>query len=129
MAKSKKKSNSENKAKDTTTIKAKASVITKKKKKSTKRPLYGVPLHKVLKQVHPEISISSKAMVIMDNFVIDIFERLAGEASKLCRVISKQRTLSSRDFQTAVRLLFPGELSKHAVSEGTKAVAKYIQSK
>nr|XP_045754977.1 histone H2A type 2-C-like [Mirounga angustirostris] len=31
--------------------------------------------------------------------------------------------------QTAVRLLLPGELAKHAVSEGTKAVTKYTSSK
>lgn len=30
--------------------------------------------------------------------------------------------------QTAVRLLLPGELAKHAVSEGTKAVTKYNAS-
>jgi len=34
-------------------------------------------------------------------------------------------TVSSREIQTAVRLYFPGELAKHAVSEGTKAVMKY----
>ncbi|ODM88408.1 Histone H2B (s) [Orchesella cincta] len=35
----------------------------------------------------------------------------------------------SREIQTAVRLLLPGELAKHAVSEGTKAVTKYTSSK
>merc|ERR1711963_476864 len=34
-----------------------------------------------------------------------------------------------REIQTAVRLLLPGELAKHAVSEGTKAVTKYTSSK
>jgi len=38
---------------------------------------------------------------------------------------NKKHTLSSREVQTAVRLLLPGELAKHAVSEGTKAVTKY----
>ena len=38
-------------------------------------------------------------------------------------------TITSRETQTAVRLLLPGELAKHAVSEGTKAVAKYTSSK
>ena len=46
------------------------------------------------------------------------------EASKLCRY-SKKKTLSSREIQTSVRLMLPGELSKHAVSEGTKAVTKF----
>ena len=49
---------------------------------------------------------------------------LALEASKLCRY-SKKKTLSSREIQTSVRLMLPGELSKHAVSEGTKAVTKF----
>jgi hypothetical protein len=31
--------------------------------------------------------------------------------------------------QTAVRLLLPGELAKHAASEGTKAVTKYTSTK
>ena len=43
---------------------------------------------------------------------------------KLCRY-SKKKTLSSREIQTSVRLMLPGELSKHAVSEGTKAVTKF----
>ncbi|GBP03461.1 Histone H2B [Eumeta japonica] len=33
------------------------------------------------------------------------------------------------EVQTSVRLLLPGELAKHAVSEGTKAVTKYTSSK
>lgn len=36
-----------------------------------------------------------------------------------------QPTLTSREVQTAVRLILPGELAKHAVSEGTKAVTKF----
>jgi hypothetical protein len=74
----------------------------------------------------------------------DIFERIAGEASKLASY-NKKSTISSREIQTcaflpstrppliveadplrypstAVRLILPGELSKHAISEGTKAV-------
>ena len=37
----------------------------------------------VLKQVHPDTGVSSKAMSIMNSFVNDLFERIAGEASKL----------------------------------------------
>ena len=33
--------------------------------------------------------------------------------------------IDSRDIQTATRLVLPGELAKHAVSEGTKAVTKF----
>merc|ERR1712006_23683 len=85
---------------------------------------FGVYIYKVLKQVHPEIGISKRSMSIMNSFINDTFERIALEASKLCRY-SKKRTLSSREVQTAVRLLLPGELAKHAVVEGTKAVTKF----
>ena len=51
----------------------------------------------------------------------------AVEAGKLVRY-NKKGTLSSREIQTAVRLALPGELAKHAVSEGTKAVTKFSSS-
>jgi histone H3/H4 len=75
----------------------------------------------VLKQVHPDTGISNKAMAILNSFVNDIFERIATEASKLASY-SKKSTISSREIQTAVRLILPGELAKHAISEGTKSV-------
>lgn len=87
-----------------------------------------IPLPPLSTQVHPDTGISSKAMSIMNSFVNDIFERIAGEASRLAHY-NKRLTISSREIQTAVRLLLPGELAKHAVSEGTKAVTKYTSSK
>ena len=39
----------------------------------------------VLKQVHPDTGVSSKAMSIMNSFVNDLFERIAAEASKLAQ--------------------------------------------
>ena len=81
-------------------------------------------------------------MAILNSFVNDIFERIATEASSgsfityveiwplIFRVslelasYSKKSTISSREIQTAVRLILPGELAKHAISEGTKSVTK-----
>merc|ERR1711860_440928 len=73
----------------------------KKRKES-----YAIYIYKVLKQVHPDTA----------------------EASRLAHY-NKRSTITSREIQTAVRLLLPGELAKHAVSEGTKAVTKYPSSK
>ncbi|KAF7223857.1 putative LOC107388332-like protein [Nothobranchius furzeri] len=92
-----------------------------KKRKRTRKESYAIYVYKVLKQVHPDTGISSKAMSIMNSFVNDIFERIASEASRLAHY-NKRSTITSREIQTAVRLLLPGELAKHAVSEGTKAV-------
>ncbi|KAL9426332.1 hypothetical protein AB3S75_033168 [Citrus x aurantiifolia] len=102
--------------------------VEKKKRKLKKNvETYKIYIFKVLKQVHPDIGISSKAMGIMNSFINDIFEKLAQEASRLARY-NKKPTITSREIQTAVRLVLPGELAKHAVSEGTKAVTKFTSS-
>merc|ERR1712091_110463 len=94
-----------------------------KRRKKAKTESYKIYIYKVLKQVHPETGISSKAMSIIN----DIFEKIASEAARLARY-NKKPTITSREIQTAVRLILPGELAKHAVSEGTKAVTKYTSS-
>jgi len=105
--------------------KPKAVKGTADKKKGKKRSeTFALYIYRVLRQVHPDIGISKRSMSIMNSFINDIFERICLEGSKLVRY-GKKRTLSSREVQTAVRLLLPGELAKHAVSEGTKAVTKF----
>ncbi|GAA5835590.1 hypothetical protein JCM11251_002971 [Rhodosporidiobolus azoricus] len=99
-----------------------------KKKKRKRKETYSSYIYKVLKQVHPDTGISNKAMQVLNSFVNDIFERIASEAGKLA-TYNKKSTISSREIQTAVRLILPGELSKHAISEGTKAVTKFSSTK
>ena len=99
----------------------------KKKRKASKSETYKVYLYKVLKQVHPDTGVSSKAMSILNSLMNDMFDKIATEAGKLARY-AKKPTVTSREIQTAVRLVLPGELSKHAVSEGTKAVTKFTSA-
>ncbi|KAK5686245.1 histone H2B [Elasticomyces elasticus] len=99
----------------------------KKKRTKTRKETYSSYIYKVLKQVHPDTGISNRAMSILNSFVNDIFERVATEASKLA-AYNKKSTISSREIQTSVRLILPGELAMLAVSEGTKAVTKYSSS-
>ncbi|CAL0332315.1 unnamed protein product [Lupinus luteus] len=82
-------------------------------------------VYRVLKQVHPDLGISSQTMTILNNLMNDMFERLADEAAKL-NTCSGHVTLSSREIQGAVKLVLPGELGKHAIAEGAKAVTNYI---
>ena len=105
-----------------TPSKGKKSSGTKRRKKSVQS--YSTYIYKVLKQVHPDTGISKSAMSIMNSFIGDVFERVCNEAGSLSRY-NKKKTLSSREVQTAMRLVLPGELAKHAVSEGTKAVTKF----
>ncbi|KAJ1345957.1 putative histone H2B 3 [Parelaphostrongylus tenuis] len=99
-----------------------------KKIKHRRKETYAVYIYRVLKQVHPETGVSSKAMSIMNSFVNDVFERIVAEAARLAQY-NKRSTITAREIQTAVRLILPGELAKHAGSEGTKAVTKYTSSK
>ena len=98
------------------------------KRRRSRNESYSSYIFKVLRQCHPNVNISKKAMAIMNSFVNDIFERVAGEASKIA-AYNKRSTISSKEIQTAVRLILPGELAQHAVSDGIKAVAKYDGSK
>lgn len=63
-------------------------------------------------------------MSIMNSFANDMFERFAAEASRL-KSYNKRSTLSAREIQTAVRLLLPGDLARHAINEGYKALVNY----
>uniref|UniRef100_A0A023EGH4 Histone H2B n=1 Tax=Aedes albopictus TaxID=7160 RepID=A0A023EGH4_AEDAL len=117
------------------TDKPRKSVSSKDDRKKAKRSgggrrrkqSYNTHIYRVLRSIHPESGISSRAMSIMNSFMGDIFERIATEASRLTK-INRKRTMQSREIQTAVRLLLPGELAKHAVSEGTKAVTMYTST-
>ena len=53
------------------------------KRKKKRKETYSFYIYKVLKQVHPEVGISAKAMSIMNSFVNDIFERIAAEVGFL----------------------------------------------
>ncbi|CAL1404137.1 unnamed protein product [Linum trigynum] len=86
---------------------------------------YGRYVYKVMKEVHPEMRISAMAMSIVNSLMKDMFERIADEAATLTSRVSRKQTMSFREVQDAVRLILPGDLGKHAVAEGSKAVAKY----
>ncbi|CAD7976258.1 unnamed protein product [Amoebophrya sp. A25] len=103
-----------------------------KKRKPKKKPARFLTwqsyIHKVLKTVHDDsCTLSSKAMQILDSFANDLFERISTEAVKLLRLNNK-KTLTSMEIQTAARLVLPGELCKHAIQDGAKAVQKYNNS-
>ena len=115
----------EKKSKNEKENKVKRPLIKKEKQKirRLRKETFGIYIYKTLKQVHNDIGISKKSMTIMNSFINDIYEKIAIEASNLIKY-NKKHTLSSREIQSAVKLLVPGELSKHAIIEGAKAVNK-----
>ena len=67
----------------------------KKKKKLRRKESYAIYIYKVLKQVHPDTGISSKAMSIMNSFVNDLFQRIVAESSRLLH-FNKRYIITSR---------------------------------
>lgn len=96
----------------------------KKKKRRKGEPTYGSYIYKVLKQTHPDFGISSKAVAHMNSIIGELLERFAHKSAEVAHC-AKKSTLGARHVQAAVPLLMGEELSKHAVSEATKAVTRY----
>jgi len=94
------------------------------KRRKRRVETWSIYIYKVLKNIHPEVGVSKKAMNVLNSFVGDLFERVALEASKLARYHGKM-TLSSHDIQSAVKLILPGDLAEHAIAEGTRALNKF----
>uniref|UniRef100_A0A3Q0ST00 H2B clustered histone 10 n=1 Tax=Amphilophus citrinellus TaxID=61819 RepID=A0A3Q0ST00_AMPCI len=90
-----------------------------KKKRKTRKESYAIYVYKVLKQVHPDTGISSKAMSIMNSFVNDIFERIAGEKKKLLvNIIMVTHFIIYRCIRCNIPL---GELTQSALIQGNSS--------
>ena len=102
--------------------------IDRKITRRRKRPdSYSNYIYKILKELHTDTSISSKAMDVMNSFVKDLFERLVNESADLAK-FHNNKALTKREIEASVNLLMPGEMAINAVNEGNKAISKYISS-
>ncbi len=85
-------------------------------------------IRRVLKNVNPDTSITSNASSVMNDIVNDIGQRIAQVAVHSTSSLfngNERMTVSSTGIQSAVRVIFPWELAKHAVASGTKAVSTH----
>jgi len=96
---------------------------TKGKKKKKKKVTFAPFVYRLLKSLDGK-GISNAAMAVMCDLIQDMEQRILSEAINLCKV-HKRATLTAREIQTAARIVLPGELALHAVSEGTKSITKY----
>jgi histone H2B len=94
---------------------------------------YSNYIHKVLKQVNGprdgdedgnDITISRAGMIVMNDMMGDLFERLAVEAKQL-RKVRRSKTITGKEMESAVRVILPGELAKWGTIAGTKAVMQF----
>ncbi len=100
-----------------------------KKRNYTK---FDTPIYKVLQQVAPGMGISKKSMLILNSFAYDVLDRVGGEGIRVTRQTAGHgksiKRLDARAIQTGTKLVLTGDLAKHAVAEGTKAIATYASS-
>lgn len=86
---------------------------------------FGTYIYRVLKQVHPDAGMSGDGLAMVNNLIRIFIQRIVANTNRLMLTSGGRKTISSREIQSATRLTLPGELSKHAVSEATKAVTRY----
>ena len=98
------------------------------KKKSVKSPQH-VNLDsyyvKILRQIYPEKTLTKSARETL-TIVVNRFLQRFCYFVVTCMQHNRAKTISSRDVQSATRLMLVGLVAKHAVSEGTKAVTKFV---
>ncbi|GFR06055.1 histone H2B [Trichonephila clavata] len=81
----------------------------------------------VLKMVDEDASITAPAMKIIDALMKDMFNQLANGTKNLMEK-DKKRTLDHLDVKCASLELLRGEVARHAIAEGTKAVESFINN-
>ena len=96
-----------------------------KKPKTCRDPnAFNTYIFRVLKQVcsdREQFGITTKAMATMNSIVSDTFDNVMCEGRMLV-INGKKSTLSSKDVETAVKLLVPGDLGKGSVQEGRQGL-------
>ena len=84
-------------------------------------------ISKLCKRIHPESGLTRTSKQILSSITTIILKIITKNASELAKNGNKI-TISHKEIQNAVRLFFPGELSKYCYKEGNKAVTKLISS-
>lgn len=95
---------------------------------STKKQKFDTYIYRVLKQVHHDGGMSGDGLVAMNNIVTIIVRNIMDKVNRLMLSV-KRKTISVNEIESAVKLYMPGELEKHSLSEGNKAVKKYVSAK
>lgn len=95
---------------------------------------YKNAISKVLKQLHPSLSLSSDVKDNINIILNRLCEKLVKECLKLMKPqnftnsgkkLPQKMTLSVLEAETATKLVFDKVLGEHGVSEGLKAVTKF----
>ena len=78
---------------------------------------------KVQKQLHPSMGFQKTSLNIIHDMILKLGEKIVKTAIRLGD-IGKKKTIGHREIKIASILLIPGELGKHALSEGDRSIVK-----
>ena len=78
--------------------------------------------------MHPEVGISKAGMTTMNSIILEFYRNVAQEAQSLNGKVGRGR-LPAQDIQSAIKIVVPGELCKHAVAQAATAITKYAASR
>ncbi len=95
---------------------------------------HSIYINNLLRQIHPDMKISKDTLSQVNYFIYLLALEIAKQANFLLEKTyimkdntknKKNKKMDARAIQFAVRMILGGELAKHAVSEGVKAISKY----
>ena len=79
----------------------------------------------VLKQVHPNLCMTSAAADVLNNMSNHLVDMLVEQSGRLCKMSTRGgQTLSARHIELAVKKYYPSDLAKHTLQEMRKASTK-----
>ena len=92
----------------------------KRKRKTTRYFTYY--LSKIVKNIYPEGALTSDARKQINSILILLAEKIAFFTHKITVNITNKKTISIKSIEGALKLNFEGDLRKHAIAEGYKAI-------
>ena len=85
---------------------------------------YHLYIHKVLKKVHPNLSIQQKSIAFVNSLVEHLVKELTKKSANVTRAARKS-TVQARHMQAAAKLILPGDLANQAVRAGRNAATAF----
>lgn len=92
--------------------------------KRKKSRFFIIYISKILKQVNPKSGITSNAKQQLNGALCNVSKKITQIISNLTECSSK-KTISTKEIENAIKLIFTGDLRTNSLLEGTKSVEKF----
>lgn len=91
---------------------------------TSESPIFGRYIRRVFRTLSADLSIAKRSIVVMDNFVMDLFNMIMAEAKNLI-VHHGRKTLNKIDIESATKLVLDKQLLQHALAAMKKVMHNY----